>query len=114
MLTAGLPGPSHEDQLGFGSTALGGLLLLPDVTQRAVAGVSFMQFSCANWGICVQWRKRGAAAQGAGTGFRNRHWTTAFANSKHVPMSFKAVPLNLEFIPPDRPHSALHQTLMAL
>ena len=40
----------------------------------------------------VRFRTRGAAAEGAGTGFRNRHWTSAFANSKHIPISFKANP----------------------
>lgn len=35
-------------------------------------------------------RARGKAAPGAGTGFRNRHWTSAFANSRHQPMSFKS------------------------
>lgn len=40
----------------------------------------------------VQSRWRGAAAQGAGTGFRNRHWTSAYAASKHIPISFKDNP----------------------
>lgn len=44
----------------------------------------------ANNGARLRWR--GAAAAGAGTGFRNRHWGTAFAASKHVPIPFKANP----------------------
>lgn len=40
-------------------------------------------------------RWRGAAAAGAGTGFRNRHWTTAYADSKHIPISFKANPAGI-------------------
>ena len=41
----------------------------------------------------ARFRTRGAAAGGAGTAFRNRHWTTAYANSKHIPIPFKANPL---------------------
>ncbi len=37
-------------------------------------------------------RFRGQDAQGAGQRFSNRHWTTAFATSKHVPISFKGNP----------------------
>lgn len=37
-------------------------------------------------------RWRGADAQGAGVRFHNRHWTTAYAASKHVPMPFKSNP----------------------
>ena len=34
-------------------------------------------------------RWRGAASAGEATGFRNRHWTSAGAASKHVPIPFK-------------------------
>lgn len=47
-------------------------------------------FLAAWWGgLTVSLRWRGAAAQGAGIGFRNRHWTGAGADARFIPLSIK-------------------------
>lgn len=57
-------------------------------------------FLAALWGgRTVGQRWRGAAAQGAGTGFRNRHWTSAGGASKHIPISFKPASANVSVAP---------------
>lgn len=68
-----------------------GLMRLWDM-RLAVVGVDQTPAQWNNMMGDSRRRWRGAAAPGAGTGFRNRHWSTAFAASKHVPMPFKPNP----------------------